>query len=344
MKIAASRADVFAVNPDAKAVAVLVYGPDGGLVRERALALVCSAVSDPADPFQVVEVEAEALRRDPARLADEAAAIPFGGGRRVVRVRDATDGVAPALESLLVGSASGPAGQALVVVEAGELPPRSALRRLFEDAPNAASLPCYLDEGADLVSTIRGLLADENVAAADDVLGFLAAKLGGDRAVTRSEIAKLALYVGAGGKATLEDAALCVGDSAALSLEDVAFAAGAADLAGLDRALGRVLQEGVAPVAVIRAVSRHFERMHLVAARMAEGDSFESAIAALRPPLFFKFRSAFRAQLRRWPMDRIAAAFEELLSLESTCKTTGMPAETICRQGLLLLAANMQPA
>ena len=54
---------------------------------------------------------------DPARLADEAAALSMLGGRRVVRVRNAGNGLGKLFEAFL----ESPIGDALVVVEAGDL-------------------------------------------------------------------------------------------------------------------------------------------------------------------------------------------------------------------------------
>ena len=84
MKISAARAERFVKRPDPKARAVLVYGPDRGLVRERAEALARGVVEDLADPFRVTEMTGAALAADPARLADEAA------GRVRAEVRSAS--------------------------------------------------------------------------------------------------------------------------------------------------------------------------------------------------------------------------------------------------------------
>src|SRR3546814_17505170 len=97
MKLAGKQADAFLANPDPAVRTVLLYGPDGGLIRERSAALLAKIVDDPADPFCVSEIAASQLKDDPARLADEAAALTFGGGRSFVRVRDAGDKLAPAV-------------------------------------------------------------------------------------------------------------------------------------------------------------------------------------------------------------------------------------------------------
>ena len=42
---------------------MLVYGPDAGLVRERADALIAAAVDDPNDPFSLVRIDGDELVR-----------------------------------------------------------------------------------------------------------------------------------------------------------------------------------------------------------------------------------------------------------------------------------------
>ncbi|MEQ9444632.1 MAG: DNA polymerase III subunit delta, partial [Rhodospirillaceae bacterium] len=91
VKVPPGRADAFARSPDTKVQAILVYGPDSGLVTERARALVNSVLKGDNDPFRLADLDATILKSDPARLADEVAALSLTGGRRVVKVRDATD-------------------------------------------------------------------------------------------------------------------------------------------------------------------------------------------------------------------------------------------------------------
>src|ERR1700761_7238023 len=103
--IGASRdADRFSAAPPRTLRAALVYGPDSGLVQERAEKLMKSVVPDLADPFNVSDLSETVLESDPARLADEAAAISMMGGRRVVRVRGAGNGLADLFEDFLEGS------------------------------------------------------------------------------------------------------------------------------------------------------------------------------------------------------------------------------------------------
>src|SRR5215207_10371523 len=82
-------------------VSVLLYGPDAGLVAERARAAAERAVDDPADPFQLVRVDGDALAADPARLIDEAGTIGLFGGKRAIWVRPTSRNLTLALDLML---------------------------------------------------------------------------------------------------------------------------------------------------------------------------------------------------------------------------------------------------
>lgn len=334
MKIAADRADAFAARPDPKARVVLVYGPDEGLVRERVGKLVRSVVEDPSDPFRVAELTGAQIKADPGLLADEAAALALTGGRRVVRVRDADDGTTKAFTQFLADAA----GDALVVAQADDLAARSSLRKLIEGATNAAALPCYLDEGQALERVVRDTLAAQQIGVSRDALDFLLAHLGGDRMVTRSELDKLATYMGGPGEVTLDDAMACVGDLSAMSLDDLALAVADGDAAGAHALLDRLLGEGKPMISLLRTLSRHFQRLHLVGGAMAQGHPQDKALALLKPPLFFKTRGRFVAQLRRWPPAAAARALDLLLAAEMDCKTTGMPEHEIGGRAVIQIA------
>src|SRR6267154_3193826 len=195
-KLAPSRLAAFLHRPDPEIRAVLLYGPDEGLVRERAGIILRTVCPDLNDPFRVADLGAAALAADPARLADETAQLSLTGGRRVVRVRGAGDLLAKLFTEFLKPSS----GEAFVVVEAGELPSRSALRRAFEAARLAVAIACYPDTPRDLAAVIRETLTAHRVTASRDAGQFLVEHLGGDRLLTRTQLEKLALYAGGGGR------------------------------------------------------------------------------------------------------------------------------------------------
>lgn len=334
MKLNAGRIESFVRSPDPGVRAALVYGADLGLVKERADALLAAVTEDPSDPFRSVELTAESLKADPARLMDEAAALSFSGGRRVVRVRGATDSIVECVAEFVQSEA----GEALVVVEAGELGPRSSLRKLFEGAAETVTLPCYLDNESTLDQLVHEALAAHGLKVLPEAVAFLVANLGGDRGVTRRELEKLALYMGSPGVVTLEDAEAAVGDSTRTSVDSVVFSAFSGDSRALDRALEKALAEGVQPVAILRSAARHLMRLHMARGSMSGGRSADQAMQALRPPVFYGVKDAFRDQLRRWDEMRLNGAMGLITEAEIACKTTGTPAEAVCGRTLIRLA------
>ena len=338
MKIAPRDIESFVARPDPKARVILVYGPDTGLVSERGEALLRALTDDPADPFRVSEVRGSELQSwtEYGRVAEEASSASLTGGGRIAWVHGATDSHAAALEAFLKQAP----GDGRFIYEAGDLRPSSALRRLCEKSALAAAVPCYLDSGEGLARLIAKSLAGAGLAVDAEAMDYLADRLGGDRLQTRRELEKLVLYLGpAETRVSLAAAQAAIGDVAAITLDDLAFAVAGGDQAALVRALGRSLREGGSAVAALRAVARHFDRLHQVAGARDRGEAVDQAMKSLRPPVFFKRGTAFRAQLSRWPTERLATALRLLLDAEIDCKTTGRAPEIMCEHALMRVAA-----
>jgi DNA polymerase III subunit delta len=337
MKVARRDVARFLRSAEQTTAAVLLYGPDLGLVNERARELVTRIAGDPGDPFRVAELSAAQLKEDPRRLADEADALSLSGGRRILRLRQAGD----ALTSLLADLLKGRSPAAFLVLEAGELSARSSLRALFERLPNAAAIACYLDDETALRQVIGEWLASQHLSAEPEALGYLIAHLGNDRGVSRQELDKLALYVGRDApRVTLGDVQAVIGDSSSLTLEDLAFAVGDGDGEALERCYARALAEGSEEVAILRAVARHFLRLHQVASASDPG----AAIRALRPTVFFKLEARFLAQLRLWAPAALGDALDRLIRTETLIKTNLRPKSALAERALLDLASLVRQA
>src|SRR5258705_10601184 len=131
--------DKFVARPDPTRPVVLVFGPDAGLVRERAEALVRASVDDPKDPFQLARLDGDDLAGEPTRLVEEANTIPLFGGRRAVWVRAGGRNFAPAVEALIASASP----DCRVGIEAGELKPSAPPRALFGGARESLAAPCH---------------------------------------------------------------------------------------------------------------------------------------------------------------------------------------------------------
>lgn len=315
--------------------AVLLFGPDQGLVRERAERLAGVIVDDLRDPFRVTELDSATLADDPGRLSAEAAALSMTGGRRLVRVRSAGNALSDVFESFLAGFDSG----AFIVVEGGDLAKGSSLREAFEEAKNAAAVPCYLDSAETISDLVRASLKAEGVAIDTDALDEAVSLLGADRGTTRRELEKLLLYAHGSRRIAREDVCAIMGDEAEARIEDVCDAAGTGDGRRLDLALERLWNAGVSPVGVLRVAMGHFQRLALAKSQSDKGESPDTIAKRMRPPLHFTRLGDFRVQLRSWSPERLGETLDLLLETEALCKSTGVPGEAVCGRALFTVAA-----
>jgi DNA polymerase-3 subunit delta len=336
VKIEPRQVEAFLKKPDPKIRGVVVYGNDDGLIAERAVTLAKTVCEDLKDPFRVVDIAGDVLKGDPARLADEFGAMSLMGGRRVIRVRPAGEESAAALENLAAASA----GDALIVIEGGNLTPRSALRALAETEDCLAALPCYMDNEAALEGLVESAARARGLGVEREALDWIVERLGGDRGQSRSEVDKLLLYKEGDGSKTvaLDDAIAVLGDTAAIGIDDVIAATFDGELIALDRALDRVFSEGGNPVQLVRALQRHADQLHLVAGHVAGsngkgGGNLEAAMFKARGlPRGGPVRQRFERHVRAWPLARLSAALQVILEAEIQCKTTGLPDEAIARR------------
>ena len=319
----------------------LFYGPDAGLVGERARRLVARIAGDPGDPFRVTELEPDRVAAEPRLLLEEAQSLPLTGGRRVVRIRGAGDRLARAVTALLAL----PEPAAVTVVEAGELAAGSSLRRAVERSPRGAACPCYRPEERQLARGIEAELRRLGLRVTAEARSWLTTRLGADSAVTRAELEKLALYLGPdGGEATLEDVEAVIGDSSAIGMDALVAAVLRGRTAEAARLLDRLLAEGVHAVALLRALSRALQQLLPLRCAQDRGEPLERLLATARPPLHFRTRAVFAAALPLWDGRRLLATLARLQEAELACKTTGVPAELVCRQTLLEAGRPRAPA
>jgi DNA polymerase III subunit delta len=304
--IKAADVERFVAQPSAGQPIVLVFGPDGGLVSERAEALVRASVDDPNDGFAVTKLAGDELAGDPARLIDEAQAIPMFGGRRAIRVRAGSRNFVPAVEAVLAA----PLRDCRVVIEAGDLKRNAPLRTLCERARNAAAVACYADDERSLARLIDVELREAGLSITADARGALLPLLGGDRRASRNELRKLALYAHGHGKVELEDVLAIVGDASGEALDALVDAVFAGRPAEFDTHFSRARETAAAPGTIVAAASRQCASLHRL--RLAVDSGMGPAEVVRNNRVHFRRIPAWEQALRRWSAPQLAQALTDL--------------------------------
>lgn len=331
MKFVSKQIPAFLKAPAKECWGVLIYGPDEGQTREYARDIAKAVVNDPNDPFACVELTEEALKAEPTRLHDELFAMSMMGGERLVRLSTESDAVGKLVAGVYEANTR---PEAYLIVTAGELTPRSALRALFEGHGKLAALPCYKDEGYQIDALIAQTLRTHNIRADREVTQYLAANLGADRRVTLGELEKIALYCGEGGQLSLEEAVDLVGNSAELTLDDLCSALADGNIRGVERILQKLLRENTQPIQIIRALQRYFLRLQLAGSMVQQQRmTVDQAIQQLKPKVFFKQVPVMRRQLELWKLPALQRVLVMLTRAEQASKETGASPEAQLQHG-----------
>jgi DNA polymerase-3 subunit delta len=329
-----NEAESFIARPDPARPIVLIYGPDAGLVRERAEALIRVSVDNPADVFSLIRIDGDELSGSPYRLVEEANTIPMFGGRRAIWVRAGSRNIAPAVEAVI--NASSP--DCRVVIEAGELRKTSPLRAICEKAKNAVAIACYADEERDIAKVVDDELRKAGLAIAPDARAALMPFLGGDRRATRGELQKLALYAHGHDRITVEDVMAVVADASAVALDNVIDAAFAGKPAEVESHFAKARGEGTAPGSIISAALRHLSNLHRMRLTVEDGQSVTGAVEGARPPIHFRRKSSIDTALRAWTAAKLTDAMQTLAEAQLQTRLQANLSDAIAQRALMALA------
>lgn len=329
--------DAWLARPDPATAIVLIYGPDRGLVSERAKLFASKSGMDLDDPFGVVRLDAGEVESDPGRLIDEASTVSMFGGRRLIWLRNAGahKGTAEALKVL----AESPPRDAIILVEAGDLKKNAPLRTVLESAKSAMALPCYADESRSIDQVLDQELQAANMTITLEARQLLKSQVGGDRLASRGEIQKLLLYCAGQSTIEIDDVAASLGDVASVSADQVVDAMLQGKLGDMDEKMQRALSAGTAPFLLLSTTMRQLQSLSVLRADMeASGRNAASVVAGARPPVFFARRTLVERALTHWTSDALAQALERLQQTVLLTRRRPELAPELTRQALLALA------
>lgn len=341
--ILSKRPDIerFLGRPDPAVRAVLIYGRDLGVVRDRGHALAAKVAANPDDPFDVALLTDQDLADDGGRLEGELAAQSLMGGRRLVRLR--LSDAKPAIEKLAADTlerhAKGELNpDAFFLIEAGDLRKDSAVRKAAEKAAGAAAITCYEDEPGDVARLVREVLAKDNVSLNADALALFVARLPRERGVARQEIERLALFLGPGSgmTATAADLEPFLGVEPEASLADAAADAFGGRLGEAQAGLRRAAQEGETGPAAVRALGLHLGKLRRILTLHKAGAGLQEAAKA--SGVFWKQEREFLRQARTWTLEELDKIQPEILTADRACKTAGSPDRLIAERLALTVA------
>lgn len=332
--IKSHQAEAFLKKPSQQYAVVLFYGTDPGLVSERALRAARAWAELDGPDGEIIRIDDQDLEQTPDRLTVELDTVPMFGGRKVVRV-----GMGRKINSaMLKPVVQRDDLQCVLIIEAGNLKPSDGMRKACEAAEYGAAVACYPDESKDLGAVADEVLGEAGLTIAPEVRDVLVARLGANRALSRGELEKLALYCRGKERVLVEDVDAIVGDAAEIAVDRIIMAAASGNAGDAAREFDRYIASGESPQTVVIFLQRHFDRLHRVRCDLDAGRGMADALRALRPPLHFKMRDAFGAQCRAWRQDRLGRALAAIGACTKAMRSTGAMQEILLERLLIALA------
>jgi len=337
MKIAPRQIASFLAKPPDKISAILLHGSDSGLRSSRSQQLATLYCDDLDDVFSVTRISGASLGGEPGKIADAAAEIPMFGTRLVLVKASGTE-LLDACKLLLAK----PIHDSMVIIDASDTTTKHAVVKLFESSDTAAAIGCYPDNDGDIRQLAQTIFRQDNVSVDRDGLALISSRLGSDHAATRAEIEKLALLAGPGGTLTLETISEALGDSAVLAVDDVADAVANGHVPALSKALRKAWLEEANCVMIIRGCQTYFNQLGMLGYAVLAGQSPQTAVRGLRPPVHFKLQDAFIRHLKNWQPQRCMDMVNRLQDIEINLKSKTIDDRTLTSQSLLGLCLRAQ--
>ncbi|MDO6964733.1 DNA polymerase III subunit delta [Rhizobium alvei] len=324
----------------------LIYGPDRGLVSERASAIAAMTGIAQDDPFSFLRLDASDLAGDPGRLFDEVNSPGlFGGGKLIwLKGAGADKGLADAFSALF----EKPVEESYVIVEAGDLKKGANLRKVFETERAAIAVPCYADDARALNGLIDSEMQAAGLRITPSARALLLSSLGGDRIASRNEIQKLALY--ARGLDIIEDHHVTeiIGDASAISTDDAVDAVLTGNRAQLLHAVQKVTASKTPIFLILQGCLRQFQLIDQMRAEIEEkNSSVTDVMGSMGRHIHFRRKPIIEAALRSWNAQAISREMNRLQSAILQSRRRAALEDSISMQTLLsitLQAARLRKA
>lgn len=337
MKIAPRQITGFLTQPPAIVCAILLHGNDAGLRSSLSRQLAELYSKNLEDVFSVTRINSSSLSGETSKIVDAAAQIPMFD-KRLVLVKGIGSELLEACKLLLAN----PVDDAMVIINATDTTSKHALVKLFESTKTSAAIGCYHDESHDIGRLAQKVFQQDNVSVKRDALDLICSRLGRDHAATKSELEKLALMAGPGGCLTLETVYDALGDGARLTVDDIANAIAGGRVSDLSVALRKAWLEETNCVKIIRGCQTYFSQLRMLGHAISNGQSPNTAVRCLLPPVHFKLQDNLIRHVKRWQPSRCMEMLDRLQKIEINIKSTTINDQTLTTQSLLGLCLRAQ--
>ncbi|AZL59095.1 DNA polymerase III subunit delta [Tabrizicola piscis] len=323
----------YCAKPDPGRAGLLIFGADAmrvALKRQEAIAALIGPEGE--GEMRLTRMSGGDLRKDGSLLLDAIKATGFFPGPRVAFLEDATDGLT---ETIATALKNWKPGDAQIVVTAGNLTGKSALKTLFEKHPTAICIGLYDEppgrEEIEAALQKAGLTNLDREAMTD--LTTLARAL--DPGDFRQTLEKIALYKwGDPSPLTPADVAAMAPATIEAEVDDLISAVAEARTDAIGPFFRRLEGQGTLPVTICIAALRHFRILHAAAC-----DPQGPGVGIQKARVNFKQKDAMGRQAGQWGSRALETAVSLLLETDLTLRSASRaPGMAVMERALIRIA------
>ena len=306
MKLTNRNLNSFFNSPPKGVAGVLIYGSDPMRVANKRQDLIQSMLGPKAnEEMRLTRISRENLKKTPEQAIDLCKAQGFFPGQRALLIEDFNETIT---DIIIKAINVWKDGDATIIVTAGSLKPNSKLRKFFEQNENTFSAPIYDNpmNKAEVENIISGSGLKNITQDSFTQLYRLALQL--EPGDFKQTIEKLALYkFNDETPLTHQEIIKRSPVSNEAQIEEVLAVILSGDRSKISQIVNRLRSQGVLPVTLVIAATRHFKVLFSVAAD-PKGPS--AGASALRPPVYGPRKENLIKQVQTWGPEKIKAAIK----------------------------------
>jgi DNA polymerase-3 subunit delta len=311
----------------------LVYGQNKGLVREKSQTIINSYKNDETE---IIKFENDELISEPGKLSNEFNTFSLTAKKKILHILNTKDNLTEIITNTVIDDQ---ASINLIVFETGELPPRSKLRKFFEKEKHLGILACYFDTEQDVKGLIETTFKKEDMLINTDISLLIAKHLGNERHIIKSELEKIILYLKDKKEFKAEDILKCLGQNEDFGFDNLNYNLCDGNVVKLDKIINQLYLQGISPIALLRSVDKHFQKILFVNQKIDSGIDLNESFIKLKPPIFFLYINQFKNQVKKWKTSLCYKAIERIMETEKLCKLNSKISKIVCWRTLRNIAS-----
>ncbi len=308
MKLTSRDLISFFESPPKGVAGILIYGNDQMRVASKRQKLIQSLLGPKADKeMRLSRISRENLKKEPEQAIDLCKAQGFFPGQRALFIEEANETISDVIIKTIDVWKE---GDATLILTSGPLKPASTLRKFFEQHKNTVSIAIY--DNPMTRSEIEKIISDAGIKNVTqdsfNHLSQIALQL--EPEDFKQTVEKLALYkLNDENPLTNHDVSKCIPISNEAQIDEVLAIVLTGNHSKISQIVNRLRSQGVLPVTLLIAATRHFKILFSIATN-PKGPS--SGAAALRPPVYGPRKESLINQAQKWGPEKIKNAIKSI--------------------------------